>query len=460
MNKTKNLNICYIGGGSRNWAWVLMKDLAAEKDLSGTIKLYDIDVEAAEANEKIGNDLMAQHNPGQWKFKAVSDLKDALNDCDFIFLSILPLDFTEMSVDVHLPERHNIYQSVGDTAGPGGMIRALRTIPMYQEIASAVEKYAPNAWVFNYTNPMTICTRTLYKQFPGIKAFGCCHEVFGTQKLLAHAAEDAGLAPKGSIKREDIKTNVAGINHFTWIDKASWRDVDLFPVWDAFVQKYYQDGYDEGGDSNWLNNFFSSMDRVKMDLYKRYGLIAAAGDRHLAEFCPPSWYLSSPEQVKEWKFTLTPVNFRINMREDLKKKSLAYKEGKEKMEISDSGEEGIVLMKALLGLGDIVTNVNLPNRGQMPGFPLDAVVETNAVFSRGTVNPVAAKAFPQSLHSLTMVHVGIQEGIVEAAFERNLEKAFLVFLNDPQIHKLSINEARALFDEMVEKTVPKKFGYK
>ena len=164
--------------------------------------------------------------------------------------------------------------------------------------------------------------------------------------------------------------------------------------------------------------------------------------------------------MKEWKFTLTPVSFRINMREDLKKKSLVLIEGKEKMEISNSGEEGIALMKALLGLGDIVSNVNLPNCGQMPLFPNNAVVETNAVFSRDMVSPVMTKALPSALHSLIMVHVTIQEGIVEAAFDRSLEKAFLVFLNDPQIHKLSINDARALFNEMVEKTVPKKFGYK
>lgn len=460
MAMRKNLNICYIGGGSRNWAWVLMKDLAAEKDLAGTIKLYDIDAEAAQINEKIGNDVMALHNPGQWTFEAVPDLKDALTGSDFVFLSILPLDFAEMAVDVHLPEKYGIYQSVGDTAGPGGIIRALRTIPMYQEIARAIEKYAPNSWVFNYTNPMTVCTRTLYKQFPRIKAFGCCHEVFGTQKLLAHAIEDAGFAPKGSIKRDEIKTDVVGINHFTWIDKASWNEMDLFPVWDGFVKKYAEFGYDDGGDNNWLNNFFTSADRVKMDLFKRFGLIAAAGDRHLAEFCPPTWYLSSPDQVKEWKFTLTPVSFRITMREDLKKKSLAYKAGTEKMELSDSGEEGILLMKALLGLGDIVSNVNLPNRGQMPGFPHDAVVETNAVFSRDSVSPVTTNGLPSALKTLTMVHVGIQEGVVEAAFERNLEKAFLTFLNDPQIHKLSVADARALFDEMVEKTVPAHFGYK
>jgi alpha-galactosidase len=437
-----------------------MKDLAAEKDISGTVALYDIDKDAAAANETIGNNLMARHNPGQWKFNAVQNLGDALRGSDFVFVSILPLDFAEMDVDVHLPERHGIYQSVGDTVGPGGIIRALRTIPMYQEIARAIRDHAPDAWVFNYTNPMTICTRTLYREFPGIKAFGCCHEVFGTQKLLVRAIEDAGLAPRGSVRREEIRTNVVGINHFTWIDKASWKGLDLFPVWDAFVEKYAESGFDAGGDDNWLNNYFTSMDRVKMDLYRRFGIIAAAGDRHLAEFCPPSWYLSSPEKVKEWKFTLTPVSFRIKMRDELLRKSRDFRSGKETMTTSESGEEGIALMKALLGMGDMVSNVNLPNAGQMPLFPNGAVVETNAVFSRDGVRPVMTAGLGSALRSLTLVHVGIQEGIVEAAFERDLEKAFLVFLNDPQIHKLGLDDARALFDEMVEMTVPKEFGYR
>ena len=87
--------------------------------------------------------------------------------------------------DVHTPEKYGIYQSVGDTSGPGGIIRALRTLPMIEHIAKSIEKYCPNAWVINYTNPMTVIVRTLYKVFPAIKAFGCCHEVFGTQMFLA-----------------------------------------------------------------------------------------------------------------------------------------------------------------------------------------------------------------------------------------------------------------------------------
>ena len=178
--KVKDLQIAYIGGGSRGWAWTFMTDLAMDEELSGTIRLYDIDAEAAKHNEIIGNRLSAREDVvGKWNYTVSDSLQSALTGADFIVISILPGTFDEMAVDVHMPERLGIYQSVGDTAGPGGAMRALRTIPMYVEIAQAIRAYAPKAWVINYTNPMSLCVKTLYYVFPEIKAFGCCHEVFG-----------------------------------------------------------------------------------------------------------------------------------------------------------------------------------------------------------------------------------------------------------------------------------------
>ena len=184
-NRADHVTIAYIGGGSRGWAWTFMTDLALEPAMSGVIRLYDIDREAAKANEVIGNRLSERPEAaGKWKYETADSLKEALSGADFVVISILPGTFDEMAVDVHMPERLGIYQSVGDTAGPGGMIRALRTIPMFVEIAEAVKEYAPKAWVINYTNPMSLCVKTLYHVFPKIRAFGCCHEVFGTQKVL------------------------------------------------------------------------------------------------------------------------------------------------------------------------------------------------------------------------------------------------------------------------------------
>ena len=184
-NKITDLNIAYIGGGSRGWAWTFMTDLSMDDSLSGTIRLYDIDEEAAKHNEIIGNHLTERPDTiGKWNYTTCKTIGDALTGADFVVISILPGTFDEMESDVHLPERLGIYQSVGDTAGPGGIIRSLRTLPMFVDIANAIKEYCPKAWVINYTNPMTLCVKVLYHTFPEIKAFGCCHEVFGTQKVL------------------------------------------------------------------------------------------------------------------------------------------------------------------------------------------------------------------------------------------------------------------------------------
>ena len=306
----KDLQIAYIGGGSRGWAWTFMTDLAMDEELSGTIRLYDIDAEAAKHNEIIGNRLSAREDVvGKWNYTVSDSLQSALTGADFIVISILPGTFDEMAVDVHMPERLGIYQSVGDTAGPGGAMRALRTIPMYVEIAQAIRAYAPKAWVINYTNPMSLCVKTLYYVFPEIKAFGCCHEVFGTQKVLKGILEETmGLK---DVKREDIQVNVLGINHFTWFDYASYKGIDLFPIYRKYTEEHKEDGYKEA-DKNWANSTFECAHIVKFDLFRKYGLIAAAGDRHLVEFMPGvgDSYLKDPETVKRWKFGLTTVDWR------------------------------------------------------------------------------------------------------------------------------------------------------
>jgi alpha-galactosidase/6-phospho-beta-glucosidase family protein len=449
-NGAEDIKIAYIGGGSRGWAWGLMSDLAAAQDMNGSVFLYDIDREAAARNECIGNKMKdLKECRSAWNYKAVETMKEALTGADFVVISIMPGTFNEMESDVHAPEKFGIYQSVGDTTGPGGLMRALRTIPMFEEFAAAIREYCPQAWVINYTNPMTVCVKTLYRVFPKIKAFGCCHEVFGTQKLLGLALEDI----KGiqGAQREDIRVNVVGINHFTWLTAAQYKNMDLFPIYREFALKYRDEGFGEKADENWLNRFFDSREQVKLDLFLKYGAIAAAGDRHLAEFCPGSWYLKDEETAHSWGFKLTPVSWR---KEDLKNR-LARSErlykGEEEMTINQTGEEGVQQMRSLLGLRDLVTNVNIPNCGQIPNLPLGAVVETNAHFSADSVRPVFAGPVPQSVYPLVSRVCGIQEMTVEAAMSRDLELAFQAFCMDPNM-ELGLKDARILYNTMVENT--------
>lgn len=446
----KEIKIAYIGGGSRGWAWNLMNDLAKEEQISGQVALYDIDYEAAKCNEKIGNSLRnREETKGEWTYSAVRELSDALKGADFVVISILPGTFDEMASDVHTPEQYGIYQSVGDTVGPGGIMRGLRAVPMFAEFAKAIKVNCPNAWVINYTNPMSLCVKTLYRIFPEIKAFGCCHEVFNSQKLIASMLREM----KGieDVPREEIKINVAGINHFTWIDRVSYKNMDLFPIYKEFVQKYKSTGFETEGRDKWRTDFFSSCNRVKFDLFERYGIIAAAGDRHLAEFMQGNWYIENPAQVMEWKYSLTPVSWR---KEDLKErlqKSKRLMSGEEQFEFKETGEEGVKQIKALLGLEDLVTNVNLPNRGQVANLPLGAIVETNAVFRRDAISPVLAGSVLEEVKSLMMPHISNVQTVLQAALEHDKKKAFLAFVNDPLV-SLGLEDAKELFEEMLKHT--------
>jgi len=450
QNTVEDLRIAYIGGGSRGWAWGLMSDLVSANDISGTVALYDINQEAAEHNRIIGEKFNeAEGAKSVWHYEVSTSLKEALTGADFVIISILPGTFDEMESDVHAPEKYGIYQSVGDTSGPGGIVRALRCLPMFQEIALAIKDYCPKAWVINYTNPMTMCVRTLYKTFPEIKAFGCCHEVFGTQKLLVSMLKDQmGIE---DVKREEIEVEVTGINHFTWLTKAQYKGIDLFPVYAKFAKQYAETGFSEGKDANWMNSSFACGHRVKFDLFNKFGYIAAAGDRHLAEFCEGKWYLENPERVREMTFGLTTVAWR---KEDLKKrleKSLKRRTGEEPITLNNTGEDGVNQIRALLGLHTMVTNVNLPNKGQVPNLPKDAVIETNAVFRADHVTPVQTGDLPMTIYPLITRIIGEQEMVVDAMEKRDLALAKRAFLNDPLV-TCGMKEAEKLFDEMVDNT--------
>ena len=449
----KDIKISYIGGGSRGWAWTLMNDLGRESVLSGSVYLYDLDKEAAKINETIGNKLSAQDNvKSVWKYVAADTLKEALEDSDFVVVSITPKTLDEMEIDVHAPEQYGIYQSVGDTTGPGGFVRAMRTIPMFNEIALGIKEWCPNAWVLNFTNPMAICVKALYEAFPEIKAFGCCHEVFGTQKLLATILDEK-LGIK-DVPREDITVNVFGVNHFTWFNEASYQGMDLFPLYKEFVDEHYEEGF-ALDDNNWANEGWECSHRVKFDLFKEYGYIAAAGDRHLAEFMPGDKYLKSPEVVKSWKFGLTKVATRKSRLASRNARGQRLFKGEEQIQLKSTGEEGVLLIKALCGMYRFISNVNIPNTAlQIPNLPSDAVVECNAVFERDSVKPIYTGFIPENVKELLMPHIENQKRVVDAANHVDKELLAEAFATDPLVKgRMTNEEIQSLVDEMLAKTL-------
>lgn len=447
----KYIKIAYIGGGSKQWARVFMSDLAATEGLSGEIALYDIDTEAARRNAMIGARI--NQNPATksvFNYIVCPTLEEALDKADFVIISILPGTFREMRGDVHLPEKYGIWQSVGDTVGPGGVLRAMRTVPIYEVFAAKIRDICPNAWVLNLTNPMSILVKTLYDVFPDIKAFGCCHEVFHAQDFLTCVLrETRGI----EAARGDIYTDACGINHFTWITEAKYQDIDLLALLPEFMDKFYEEGYYEGYDRfAFKTDPFAYGNKVKLDLFRRYGALAAAGDRHLAEFVPGAWYLKDPQTVREWQFGLTTVDYRERQQAERIAESIELAEGTKPFIVGRSSEEAADLMKALMGFSTIVSNVNLPNQGQMPQMPLGSIVETNCVFSNDQLKPVVSKALPGAAANLVYQNCVNIDTAYEGIKERSLHKIFQSFVNQPLCSRLSLGEAEALFLEMCDHT--------
>lgn len=446
-----DIKIAYIGGGSKLWARNFMQDLALAEGLSGEVRLYDIDLPAAERNRIIGERTQAKEAAvSDFHYRVYGELSEALTGADFVLISILPGTFKEMRSDVHAPERFGIWQSVGDTVGPGGVLRAMRTVPLYEGFAEAIREYCPEAWVLNLTNPMSICVKTLYRVFPEIKAFGCCHEVFHAQDFLCCVLKELRGV---TAARREIYTDACGINHFTWITEARYGDIDLLGLMPEFMETYFESGYYEHGAADlWKTNTFAYGNRVKMDLLRRYGALAAAGDRHLAEFVNGDWYLRDPETAAKWHFGLTTVDYREEKQKKQVEESIEMAEGRRDVPLENSGEELVRLLRGILGMETVISNVNLPNRGQMPGIPLGAIVETNCVFTNGFVDPIVSKPLPSAALSLVRTNSDNIDLLSDAIAARDMEGIFAAFLHQPLCAKLSVGEARELFREMCGNT--------
>lgn len=447
------IKIAYIGGGSKQWARVFMSDLALTPNLGGEIALFDIDREAALRNAKIGGYI--NQNPktlSKFAYRVCDNLQDALTGATFVVLSILPGTFAEMRSDVHAPEKYGIFQSVGDTAGPGGVLRAMRTVPIYEEFARQIKAVCPTAWVINFTNPMSICTKVLYDVFPQIKAFGCCHEVFHAQEFLTCVLKETrGI----KVDRSEIYTDASGINHFTWITEANYGNIDLLALLPEFEERFFEEGYFEReGQSRFafLTDPFAYGNKVKMDLYNKYGALGGAGDRHLAEFLPNTWYLKDPQTVKDWKFQLTTVNFREKQQAERVAETVLMAEGKKPFPLTKSAEVAVEIMLALLGRGTFVSNVNTVNVGQMPQMPLGSIVETNCVFSNDQVKPIVSKPLPTAVANLVYRCCVNVDTSYEGIKQRDLGKIYLAFANQPLCSTLTMQQSMRLFEEMCYNT--------
>jgi alpha-galactosidase len=433
---TTPITIAILGGGGRYWAPSVLMDLALCPQLSGEIRLHDLAPPRRTA--ALGRSIFAhRRSVTTFRLTATNDLRRALRGADVVVIGISPGPTACFVNDLEITARHGILHSVGDTTGPAGISRCLRTVPLLAGFGEAIGRWAPAAWVINYTNPMTIATAALYAGFPGIKAFGCCHEVYGTQRWLAQLlAAERGLRQP---PRQAVRLDIAGVNHCTLALGASWQGEDLFPLLRQVVARrgFFADRTPTAVLRRRSGAFWDHDARIACDLFRRFGALGAAGDRHLAEFFP--WYLAEGEAgLHRWGVVATPAAFRAGTwRPDA-----GVTPAPNPLDHGDilvtgprpSGEEGVAQICALLGLGDLDTNVNLPNRGQVPDLPEGAVVETNAAFRQDRVTPLTAPFLPDALAAHLQRIAAVQQLTLAAGRTCDFDLALQAMLLDPLCH--------------------------
>ena len=438
----ENTRICIIGGGSRQWAIRFLMDLSLQDKIGAHVALYDIDRKAAENNKEVAERIFRINGKSHLSVSVASTLDEGLKGVDFIIIAIEPGCIDIRQYDLGLPEEYGIYQSVGDMTGPGGLMRAWRALPLFFDFARAIEKNAPNAWVINYTNPMTLCTAALYKAYPGIKALGCCHEVFGTENFIASI-----IAKKEEIEtpdRRDVMVDVSGLNHFTFVTKALYKGVDYIPYLKEMVKdpSTFPDLTEKAKKRVADGKWFESDHLVALSFLRDFGTLGAAGDRHLAEFVP--FFLNSDEEAWRYGFIRTPFSYRVE--EDKRKKSKVYTD--EELVAAPSDEEGVDILLSLFGERTLKTNVNMPNRGQVRYLKEGHIVESNGYISADSIVPIVSTDPSLAVQSMVKRVETEQDLALEAIWNNDMDLLFQAFISDPLVN-INVDKARELFTRMI-----------
>ena len=419
--------ICFIGGGSYNWMPKLLGDLALTDSLAGSIVLHDINPAALEDIQRYGRKVM-QSTGAQFSIETTTDLDRALDGAEYVVVTITTGGLPTMALDLDIPEKHGIYQSVGDTVGPGGLSRALRNVPVMVGIAQAMERRCPEAWMLNLTNPLTVLTRVV-TMTTRIKAMGLCHELFGVRGALMRIF---------GASVNDFEMRVAGINHLIWLLDMTIRGRDGLQM----VRDWASEGRSlplPPSRGEWHEPFVDRW-KLKLKLFALYDALPAAGDRHLAEFFP--YFLTDEtRQGLNYGVQLTRIAHRERQVASARDAVHAALASSEPVRVSRSPEATADIVSAVANGHSVRTIVNLPNAGQIDNLPRGAVVETLAEISSAGAFPLTVGAVPNGVLSTLEPHVVNQEMIARAALEGDRHFALQAMVNDPLVHDLPKAEA-------------------
>jgi alpha-galactosidase len=425
--------IAFIGAGSFGFTRSLVRDILSFPALSdSTIALMDIDTERlASIKKAIEKIIEAGNYPA--KIIATTDRAEALRDADGVVCTILAGGVNVWRYDVEIPKKYGVDINVGDTRGPSGIFRALRTIPVMLDICRDIERYCPNAIFLNYTNPIAMLCRAM-QGVSKVQVTGLCDSVQGTAHMLANWIG----APM-----EEITYLCAGINHQAFYLKYEWNGKDAYPL----ISKAVTERPEIYNEEQVRNEMFLNLD---------YYVTESSG--HNSEY--NAWFRKRPDLIEKYCTAGTgwnPGHYGYILDEYLKREDTWKKEiedwlAEEKVDLARGKEYAAYIFNATIGDGTLFEfNGNVRNFGLIDNLPEGCCVEVPVLASKRGMDPVHVGPLPEHLAILVNTSARCEELAVEAAITGDPRKVFHAICFDPLTSSvLSLEEIKKMTDEMFE----------
>jgi alpha-galactosidase len=418
-----------IIGAESGFTRPLSTDILLTPELtSGSFVLVDIDAKRLELARQFVEKVI-ELTGKTWSVEASTDRSKVLAGSDYVINTIEVSGLQTVQADNDIPLNYGVKQCIGDTIGPGGLFKGLRTIPAWVEILHDIERLCPNALVLNYTNPMSMMTLAGAKS-SDLQIVGLCHSVQGTSKLLAEYLD---------VPYEDLKWRCGGINHMSWFTELSYQGEDMYPR----LRDRCEDPR------------IYERDPIRFEFMRHFGAFVTESSGHFSEYVP---YFRKREDLIE-KYCREGYRGETSFyaknwprwRQETDERLRKYLTGKETISLERSHEYASVIIEAAEKNKPAVIYGSVLNKGLIENLPSDGIVEVACMIDRNGVNPCRFGALPPQLAALNRSNMAVYELGVKAALEHDRQAALHALQLDPLTAAVcSLDEIKQMFDELFE----------
>lgn len=424
--------IAFIGAGSLGFTRKLVRDcLTFPLMEDATIALMDIDEDRLDFAERACTAIVEKGDYPA-RVEATMDRKGALEGADAVLSTILAGGFDVWRHDIEIPKKYGVDINIGDTRGPAGIFRALRTIPVMLGICRDIEEVCPDAIFLNYTNPMAMLCRAMQSQSE-VEVSGLCHSVQGTAKMLARWI---------GAQEDEVTYVCGGINHQAWYIEFERNGEDAYPAIRDAVEN---------------NEEVYREEIVRNEMFLHLGYYVTESSGHNSEY--NWWFRKRPELIEKYCHPGTGWNpgYYGYIVDAYHKRKENWKQDVEKwfgegapISLERGHEYAAYIINACLGGEPYEFNGNVPNTGIIPNLPENACVEVPVLANKRGLNPIYVGPLPAQLAALNNINIASEEMAVEAALTGDPQKVFHAVAYDPLTAAvLSLEEIKEMTREML-----------